>query len=58
MTDIEKQLSELRSRAVKVEYKNIIPSYPKKPTQATLVGFNKRLSNWTRLLEDVEKQKS
>lgn len=58
MLEIEKQLSELRSRAAKANYQNQIPKYPKNPNPSTLVGFNKRLANWTNILIEFEKQKA
>ena len=39
------QLSDLKSRARVVNYKNALPKLPKVPNSATLIGFKKRLSN-------------
>ena len=51
------QLSDLKSRARVVNYKNAIPRLPKVPTLATLTGFKKRLSNWKKGLLSLESER-
>lgn len=51
------QLSDLKSRARVVNYKNAIPKLPKVPTSATLAGFKKRLSNWKKGLLSLESER-
>lgn len=51
------QLSDLKSRARVVNYKNAIPKLPKVPTLATLAGFKKRLSNWKKGLLSLESER-
>lgn len=51
------QLSDLKSRARVVNYKNAIPKLPKVPTNATLAGFKKRLSNWKKGLLSLESER-
>jgi hypothetical protein len=53
ITKIEYELSELKSRARNIGYKNEIPRLPKKLRSkepglqmSVMTGFNKRLSNW------------
>ena len=54
------RLSELKARAIRVGYKNIIPTIPifkkEKPEvhSSQMVGFNKRLYNWERGLIQFE----
>ena len=47
---------ELKQRARKVDYKNVLPRMPKKPTESTMRGFHGRLGNWTKGLEYLEEQ--
>ncbi len=51
------QLYELNLRAKKINYKNKIPTLPKKPTNSTMMGFYKRLSNWTNVLSHIESER-
>jgi len=48
------ELSSLISRAKRVSYKNFPPRLPKKPTPSTMMGFEKRLKNWTAGLQMLE----
>lgn len=57
LAEINIQLSELTSRAKRINYKNVIPRLPKNPTESTLAGFKKRLSNWIKQLETLEQEK-
>jgi hypothetical protein len=54
---IANQLYELNLRAKKINYKNKIPKLPKNPTESTMSGFRKRLSNWTNLLSHCEAER-
>lgn len=54
---IADQLSELKYRAQKINYKNNLPRLPKKPTTSTMSGFHKRLSNWLNILTHMEKER-
>lgn len=54
---IQSQLTELTSRAKRINYKNTIPRLPKNPTESTLAGFKLRLSNWIKQLEVLEKER-
>ena len=51
------QLSDLKSRARVVNYKNALPKLPKVPNPATLIGFKKRLSNWKKGLLSLESER-
>ena len=51
------QLEDLKFRAKRIDYKNTIPSLPKKPTESTMSGFYSRLNNWRRQLEVLEKER-
>lgn len=51
------ELSNLAYKARAVNYKNQIPKLPKKPSLVTLVGFEKRLSNWKRVLFLLEEER-
>ena len=51
------QLYELTLRAKKINYKNKPPRLPKKPTESTMMGFRKRLSNWTDRLRYLEEER-
>lgn len=57
LQEIENQLADLKSRAKRIDYKNVIPRLPKKITHSTLSGFKKRLSNWTKQLEHLERER-
>lgn len=50
-------LHELALRANKINYKNKIPSLPINPTESTMRGFRKRLSNWTNTLTHIESER-
>lgn len=52
------QLYELTLRAKKINYKNIPPRLPKNPTEATMVGFRKRFSNWRDRLKYLEVERT
>lgn len=59
--EIESELSDLKSRARAVGYKNEIPTLSKKLKSqtedlqsSTMTGFYKRLSNWTQKLMIME----
>ena len=51
------ELSNLASRARAVNYKNKLPRLPKKPSLVTLIGFEKRLSNWKSTLIRLESER-
>lgn len=52
--EYQNQLSDLGYRARNINYLNILPQIPKKPTSSTLSGFQKRLSNWKKGLIQLE----
>lgn len=52
--DLKNELSDLSSRARKIEYKNVIPSLPERPTDSTMSGFYKRFNNWKKGLFHLE----
>lgn len=52
------QLHELTLRAKKINYKNIPPSLPKRPSEITMVGFRKRFSNWKNGLKTLEEERT
>jgi len=51
------QLSDLKSRARVVNYKNALPKLPRVPNSATLIGFKKRLSNCKKGLLSLESER-
>lgn len=51
------ELYELNLRAKKINYKNRIPQLPKNPTESTIQGFKKRLSNWVAILKHIESER-
>lgn len=51
------ELSDLAFKARAVNYKNKLPRLPKKPTESTLMGFAKRLSNWKQVLFLLEAER-
>lgn len=55
--DTSAQLYELVLRAKKINYKNKPPHLPKRPTESTMMGFRKRLSNWTNCLLRLEEER-
>ncbi len=50
------ELNDLKSRALKVNYKNQFPKLPSKKYnfEQSMVGFNYRLSNWKKQLLQLE----
>lgn len=57
VSNLTTQLSDLKSRARVVNYKNAIPKLPKNPNSTTLTGFKKRLSNWKKGLLSIESER-
>jgi hypothetical protein len=58
--EVQNRLSDLKSRAMRAGYKCIIPKLPEfkkeKPEihESQMLGFNKRLYNWERVLLQFE----
>lgn len=52
-----KELGNLAFRANKINYLNKLPRLPKNPTESTLLGYKKRLSNWIKVLVQLEKER-
>lgn len=46
LKELESELFELKSRANRVGYKNIIPRLPYHKADHLMIGFYKRLHNW------------
>lgn len=55
--ELQRELSDLNSRARKIDFKSKLPTLPKKPTQATMLGFFKRLANWKNVLTHLERER-
>lgn len=56
---LKNEISELKSRARTVDYKNVMPRFPKeqltqKAFDNLMIGFNKRLDNWKNGLVQLE----
>ena len=62
LQQIQKELAELKNRAYKANYKNVIPSLPKMKHKSnidsTFQGFYKRLNNWKNGLVQLENYES
>lgn len=60
--ELQSELSDYRSRAIQIGYKNKLPTLPKStklnqhglPANHLMVGFHKRLTNWIKGLEQLE----
>ncbi len=54
--ELIREISNLRSRAIKVGYKNIMPKLPtsNKNLEQSMIGFNYRLDNWKKQLIQME----
>jgi hypothetical protein len=63
MSDLELQefkraLAQLSLRANRIGYKNKQPKLPGKINPQSMRGFNKRLANWTNILNHIENERA
>lgn len=54
---ITNQLHDLQIRAKKIDYKNQIPKLPNTSNPTSMMGFRKRLANWTAILKYLETER-
>jgi len=52
--ELLKEISELKVRATKIGYKNIIPKLPQSGSEQSMLGFLYRLDNWKKQLLQLE----
>lgn len=57
LSEINNQLYDLQIRAKKIDYKNKIPKLPNTSSPASMMGFKKRLANWTAILKHLETER-
>jgi len=52
--ELLKEMSELKVRATKMGYKNVMPKLPQSGSEQSMLGFFYRLDNWKKQLLQLE----